>query len=76
MRGKYLVFKHIGSKPKTEVYSVIETKEDSSLGIIKWYASWRQYCYFPNASTVFSRGCMLEIYNFLEKLMNERKRRT
>lgn len=72
--SKYITFNLIESKPKTKVYSIINIASDCSIGIIKWYGSWHQYCFFPNPDTVFSRGCLNDITEFIEKEMKERKK--
>jgi len=74
MKNKYVFFKKIASKPKTDVYEIIEKKEESVLGIIKWYAPWRQYCFYPEGNTIWSKGCMQEVINFLILLKIKRKR--
>jgi hypothetical protein len=45
--SKYLTFKQMPPKPKTQVWDVLSKKDKSVLGTIKWYAPWRQYCFFP-----------------------------
>ena len=48
-------------KPKTGVYRVFNKKSGITLGIIKWYPAWRQYCFFPLGNTIFSKGCLDDI---------------
>jgi len=60
-------------KPKTNVYFIQTKNGDVDLGVVKWYAPWRQYTFFPVDNTIFSRGCMSDINTFIENLMNERK---
>lgn len=63
----------IEEKPKTSVFSCINIRSGVSIGVVKWHAPWRQYCYFPRGWTVYSRGCMEDIIDFINKLMEERK---
>lgn len=70
-----LYFKLVGHKPKTDVYEVRAKSDDFVLGIIKWHAPWRQYCFFPTEDTYWSRGCMNQINEFIDKLMKERRRK-
>lgn len=70
-------YKHITmikteDKPKTSVFDVYSKHEDI-LGEVKWYAQWRQYCFFPEDDCVFSKGCMSDINNFMGQLMTLRK---
>ena len=69
----YITFNEIASKKKTRVFTVTNIKNGYYLGVIKWYGAWRQYCFFMEDNTVFSKGCLQEIINFIEKLMQERK---
>lgn len=58
---------------KTDTY-LIETKDGNQcIGLIKWYAPWRKYSFFPNPNTVYETDCLKDIVSFIEKLMLERK---
>jgi len=72
---KYLTFLLVGRRPKTEVWSVNNKHNGSRLGIIKWFAVWRQYSFFPETEggLVFSAGCLRDIEEFITKLMNARR---
>jgi len=63
---QFIVEKDTG---KTMVYSVrtthISNPEMSKLGVIKWYGSWRKYCYFPLGDTVYDDRCMTQIIHFM-----------
>lgn len=69
----YIEFELIEQKPKTMVFSVNNKKSEINLGTIKWFSSWRQYCFFPIEETIFSQGCMKEIQDYIQKLMEGRK---
>lgn len=58
---------------KTERWLVRAKSNGVVLGEIKWLGRWRQYCFFPLHSTVFSRGCMYDINAQIDHLMDERK---
>lgn len=45
------------------------------LGHVGWYASWRRYVFYPQASTLFEVDCLREIADFLEKQTAEQRRR-
>ena len=70
---KYITMIKTEDKPKTSVFDVYTKSGDDVLGEIKWYAQWRQYCFFPEDDCVFSKGCMNDINDFIAKLMNLRK---
>ncbi len=58
---------------KTHIWDVLAKSSGADLGQIKWYGPWRQYCFVPSASTIFNKGCMEDINNFLEIQMELRK---
>lgn len=60
-------------KPKTKVFSVRSKFSKCLLGVIKWYPSWRHYCFFPETSLtrdefVYSDRCLLSIWQFVLEL--------
>lgn len=59
--------------PKTMVWDVTNKKSGELLGRIKYYANWRQYCFFPATCTVFSAGCLAEITGFIEAHKKDRR---
>lgn len=71
--SKYLLFRILEKKEKTDVYEVVSKLHDNQLGIVKWYARWRQYAFFPNQDTVWNKDCLNDIRYFLEILMHDRK---
>ena len=64
---KYITMIKTEDKPKTSVFEVYSKHEDL-LGEIKFFAQWRQYCFFPEDDSVFSKGCMEDINDFISKL--------
>jgi hypothetical protein len=67
--GEYMEIELIEQKPKTNVWQVTSKRWSDTLGIIKWYAPWRQYCFFPSPlSPVLSSSCLNEIVAFLVKV--------
>lgn len=74
MVSKYLVFILTEEKPKTFVWDVCTKTYLDTIGEIRWYAQWRQYCFFPEYDCVFSGGCLREIVNFMDEQMEGRKK--
>jgi len=72
--SEFIEFTLVDKKPKTNIYSVHSKKPVYLLGFIKWYGPWRQYCFFPYSGLVFERNCLRAITDFIENLMEERKR--
>lgn len=60
---------------KTDIYEVWNKDGKSYLGTVSWYAVWRCYSFFPsgNRNLVFERTCLLDIVDFIDQLMEERK---
>ena len=71
--SEYIEFILTEKKPKTEVYIVTNKNNQGYLGEIKWHGPWRQYCFYPYKSTIYSVGCMEYINKFINKLMEARK---
>ena len=69
---KYLTFIKEAQPGKTSVWQCCNTKSGTSLGIVKWFGDWRQYCYFPTVQAVYSAGCLRDIADFMEQLRRER----
>lgn len=68
--SKFINFIQVPSSGKTEVYTV-ETKACLPIGTIKWYGSFRKYCFFPNANTVWDTSCLNDVIYFMSKLQRE-----
>lgn len=74
MKKKYVTFKLITRKPKTNVYWVKSKSCGEYLGRIAWYFPWRQYVFEPATATMWSCGCLKQVIDFIEKLMAERRK--
>ena len=74
---KYITMIHDHDLPKTSVFDVYTKNEkETYLGEIRWYAPWRQYCFYPQDECVFSKGCMNDICDFINRLGELRKQTT
>lgn len=69
---KFIHFRIFEEKEKTNVYICCNNKSGGKLGFIKWHGPWRQYCFFPECDTVFNKGCLNDVNDFIKHLMNER----
>jgi len=65
----YVRFEEIGhsSSGKTRIWAVRNLQGLAILGVIKWYAPWRRYAFFPQSGTLYDAGCLKEISTFLER---------
>ena len=70
---KWIRFELAEQKTKTSVFNIIAKEGDLHLGKVKWFASWRKYCFFPAENTIFETQCLSDIISFITDLMNERK---
>jgi hypothetical protein len=73
--SEYFFVELVEQKPKTDVYAVWSKHHSTKIGVVKWYAQWRQYCFFPEPKTVWSLSCLNDINKFIGKLMAIRKER-
>lgn len=58
---------------KTNRWDVQAKRAGGHLGVIKWFGRWRQFCFFPWDDCVFSKGCLADIGDFIEKAMTRQK---
>lgn len=77
---EYIEFKLVQKLPKTAIYAVISKSSGKRLGTIRWYGPWRQYVFIPInvgpiMETTWSRGCLQQIQDFIDELMEERKKK-
>ena len=74
MMEKYLDFVETSDllKRKTKTFRVYNVKTGDFLGMIKWNNGWRQYCFYPDEETVWSKGCLEEINDTIKHLMTLR----
>lgn len=71
---KHIVFQLINRPGKTFAWRVCNTMANQAIGIVKWYPSWRHYCFFPHDGAVFSDRCMVRIGEFVERQNKKRTR--
>jgi len=68
--SKYLEFKIVGGTGKTVTVNVLSKLHGFKLGTVKWYSTWRQYCFFPATKTIFNRNCLREVADYVSELTN------
>lgn len=54
-------------------YALYNSKNNSSLGEIKYDNCWKKYCYYPINYLKFDEVCLRDIASFLQSLNNELK---
>jgi len=71
MKYKHIYFEEIQNRGKKTKIWVCWNHSGEELGIVKWYSSWRQYCFDTNI-VILSKSCLLDIADFLERVKDER----
>ena len=56
---------------KTIDYEIM-THAGNPLGRIEFYNKWRQHVLVPENSTIWSKGCLADINNFIDGLKNKK----
>lgn len=57
---------------KTRTWLVRNKQTGNALGVIKWYAPWRRYCFFTREILVIlDANCLGEIQSFMNTAMYE-----
>lgn len=64
-----------GKPKKTKTFYVLTKPDNVPLGLIQWYSPWRKYSFYPATGTIFERRCMLDIVQFMDDLMTEKKKK-
>ena len=79
MTGDYKFFRveecPPAAKRVTSTYRIVSKGNGAALGSIKWYGSWRQFCFFPEPNTVWSAGCLADLQDFFKRLAADRARK-
>jgi hypothetical protein len=65
---QHIHFIPVNRKGKTSVWHCHNNQSVELLGEIKWYAPWRQYCYFTIGQAVYSVSCHQDINDFIGQL--------
>lgn len=61
----WLRFELVEHKAKTCVWDVLMHPAGHKLGVVKWFAHWRKYAFFPENGSLFEQDCMTAIGQFL-----------
>ena len=65
---KYLQFIIKEYKPKTKVIAVVNKTHQEEIGVLRWYAQWRQYCFFPHHNTIWNKNCLNDVNEMITEL--------
>ena len=53
---------------KTRDYRVVNKSSGDDIGRIEFYPAWRRYVLSPEAGTVWSAGCLADVWGFIDRL--------
>jgi hypothetical protein len=76
MTDKWVVYSWAGSSPsgKTQKWAAFAAVDGTTrLGEIRWFPAWRQYCFYPEYSTVWNDECLHEVARYLARVNREHK---
>lgn len=71
---KHIYFEEYEMPRRKTKSFVCRNMSEVHLGVVKWHAGWRQYCFFPAEACVFSKSCLEDVNHFITQLMKERKK--
>lgn len=60
--------KHMVAVPVTEGWVVLTKRRDVTLGVIEWYAQWKQWQFVPAHDTGYTWDCLQALSLFLAGL--------
>lgn len=58
---------------KTRRWTVTSRCDGDVLGVIEWYGPWRQFCFFPEEGSVWSKGCLEDVQIAIARIKKERR---
>jgi hypothetical protein len=69
-RYQYIHFEVKRELTKIKIWSCRNNSTRSELGEVKWYAPWKQYCFYHRVGipSVFSADCLRDVADFIERL--------
>jgi hypothetical protein len=73
-KPEYIRFREeLGLSPKTRLVSVVTVQSGVTLGVISWYAPWRQYVFRPETDTIFNPDCLDQIEQYARKMTGDHR---
>ena len=66
----YMISRHLCSTGKTHTWAIDSKKGSDRLGVVMWYAAWREYVFEPADNCVFSRECLGDLRAFMSRANN------
>jgi hypothetical protein len=70
--GRLVHFFRSGTKDGKDVWRVMSTSQESSLGEVRWSSAWNQYSFFPTEGIPFEQSCLGDVSQFIKELKGKR----
>jgi hypothetical protein len=67
--GRYMTAEPVGVEP--EAYIISSSRTDDKIGLVEWYTPWGEHIFDAESGAVLSRGCLLDLADFLADLNRE-----
>lgn len=58
----------LAPRRKTRDYHLVSRQGGETIGVVRWYGGWRQWCFFPAASSMWDDGCLADVHDFIGRL--------
>jgi len=70
VKGKWTYSRYVSQSKsgKTEIWVIAAVADNTPLGQVYWYASWRQYVFYPADHTLWNADCLEEVSEFVRSL--------
>lgn len=72
-RCRYFSAYELPSQTETRQVVLVNNRSKECLGYVKWYAPWRQFCFYPIEYTVWSDGCLADVRKLIGNMSKERR---
>jgi hypothetical protein len=68
-QSQWVYFAYLGKSDngKTDNWEVRANERNVFLGFVRWRSTWRRYCFYPAADTMFEEDCLSDIAAFLRE---------
>ena len=65
---KFITIRQVNGEEfaKRPVYRIFNNKGDDQIGILSYYAPWRQYVFSSRPECVFNNSCLRDVLDFME----------
>lgn len=72
--GTHITFEPDTSGPSRKTLRwTVNAKSGAYLGDVKWFARWREYCFYAEFNGIFEQTCLREIAEFIEARTREHR---